>query len=200
MNLRLNLSDEHQKRNNKNINTFHKRKDLLDTPYVNGVKSVDGRKDGIRPLNQEEKDWLDKFNNEFVNGNFNKDKTDLHYSLIKKNEQKLARAKEALKRVNEKMAKKLKRGVFKTLPSRERAYYRAYRKRLVERKEALKRKIFELDFIKKSYQSDNQRYLDPLNYKGYRSINILDINVPDMENGEKSEEYILSKLQQKYDL
>lgn len=195
----MNLSDE-RKRNNKNINTFNKRKELLDTPYVNGVKSVDGRNEGIRALSKEEKDWLDKFNDEFVNGNFSKDKTDLHYSLIKKNEQKLARAKDALKRVNEKISKKLKRGVFKTLPSRERAYYRAYRKRLTERKEALKRKIFELDFIKRSYQSDNQRYTDPLNYKGYRSINILDISIPDMENGEKSEEYILSKLQQKYNL
>ena len=35
-----------------------------DTPYMEGVESITGSGQGIRPLNEEERDWLEKFNND----------------------------------------------------------------------------------------------------------------------------------------
>jgi len=52
----------------KNLNT-KRRQDYLDNIfYVDGVKSVDRtqKEDGIRALNADEKEWLNRFNKEFL--------------------------------------------------------------------------------------------------------------------------------------
>lgn len=46
------------------------RRDYINTHYVNGVKSVTGKGEGIRGLNDEEKEWLNKFYGEYVNASF----------------------------------------------------------------------------------------------------------------------------------
>ena len=48
------------------------REDFLDCPYVNGVKNKDGST-AIRSMTDEEKDWLNKFNEETVVASFSKD-------------------------------------------------------------------------------------------------------------------------------
>ena len=44
------------------------RKDFIEADYVDGVKGIDGGY-GIRPLNEEEKDWLNKYYKEVINTN-----------------------------------------------------------------------------------------------------------------------------------
>jgi len=61
----------------KNLNT-KRRQDYLDNIfYVEGVKSVDRtqKEDGIRALNDDEKEWLNTFNKEFYGASFEKDDT-----------------------------------------------------------------------------------------------------------------------------
>lgn len=47
------------------------RQDYIDTHYINGVDSVTGEGKGLRPLNEEELDWLNKFYGEYVNASVN---------------------------------------------------------------------------------------------------------------------------------
>lgn len=56
-----------------NLN-IKRRQDYLDNiHYVDGVKSVDGKSEGIRGLNPDEKEWLNKFNKEFYGASFEDD-------------------------------------------------------------------------------------------------------------------------------
>lgn len=59
----------------KNLNTKRRRDYLDNIYYVEGVESVDSKnKDlGIRGLNDEEKQWLNRFNKEFYGASFDKD-------------------------------------------------------------------------------------------------------------------------------
>lgn len=50
---------------NKSVN-LKIRSDYIEPGYVNGVRSVDGSGEGIRPLNEEELEWLNKFYSEYV--------------------------------------------------------------------------------------------------------------------------------------
>ena len=65
----------------KSLNT-KRRQDYIDNIYyVEGVESVDYKSDdlGIRKLNEEEKDWLNRFNKEYYGASFDKvDNNNLH--------------------------------------------------------------------------------------------------------------------------
>lgn len=51
--------------------TIKRRREFLETEYVNGVTNKDGEM-VIRPLNDEEKEWLDQFYKETLNTSFSK--------------------------------------------------------------------------------------------------------------------------------
>jgi hypothetical protein len=56
-----------------NLNT-KRRQDYLDNIYyVEGVKSVDGVSEGIRGLDDSEKEWLNRFNKEYYGASFEED-------------------------------------------------------------------------------------------------------------------------------
>jgi hypothetical protein len=59
----------------RNRNLKHRR-DYIETHYIDGMESITGKGEGIRPLTPEEKDWLDKFYGEFVNASVSHDDYD----------------------------------------------------------------------------------------------------------------------------
>jgi hypothetical protein len=65
---------------NKSLNTKLRRDYLDNTYYVDGVKKKDEYV--IRPLNDDEKEWLNKFNGEYYGASFDKDdENNLHKNL-----------------------------------------------------------------------------------------------------------------------
>jgi hypothetical protein len=60
------------------------RRDYLDNIYyVDGVVDDKSKEEVIRPLNREEKEWLDKFNKEFYGASFEKDDNEnLHQNKV----------------------------------------------------------------------------------------------------------------------
>jgi len=50
---------------------------FIETDYINGVKNDHGRQ-VLRPLTEEEKEWLNKFYDETVNANFKRDGSDFY--------------------------------------------------------------------------------------------------------------------------
>ena len=69
---------------NPNYNTKI-RKLYIEPDYVNGVQDKDGNM-VIRPLNDEEKAWLNKFYEEFIITSFKKDGSDFHENKEKQRE------------------------------------------------------------------------------------------------------------------
>lgn len=47
------------------------RQDYMDVHFINGVKSITGKGQGIRPLTPEEKDWYNSFYGEYYNASVN---------------------------------------------------------------------------------------------------------------------------------
>lgn len=47
------------------------RQDYMDVHFLNGVESVTGEGQGLRPLTEEEKDWLNEFYGEYYNASVN---------------------------------------------------------------------------------------------------------------------------------
>lgn len=82
----------------KELNTKRRRDYLDNTYYIDGVESVDYSSDdgGIRPLNEEERAWLNKFNSEYYGASFSKnDKNNLHQTKASK--KKLDKIKKEIK-------------------------------------------------------------------------------------------------------
>lgn len=66
----------------RNLNLKSRRDYTTHHVYINGVKSVTGDDDGIRPLNDEELKWLNKFEGEYTNASVSqKDKQRLKNQL-----------------------------------------------------------------------------------------------------------------------
>ena len=57
--------------------------------YVNGIYDSNG-KELIRPMTQEEKDFLNKFQQEYYYGKLSEDETDLHYNLIQSTKEEVS--------------------------------------------------------------------------------------------------------------
>lgn len=73
------------------------RKEFIETPYLQGVKDNDGNT-VIRPLNQEEADWLNNFYKEYVHSTF---VTDKESNTLFKKAKRLSKSKENLKYLQE---------------------------------------------------------------------------------------------------
>lgn len=73
-------------------------RELGEVDYIDGVKGI---QDGIRALNKEELDFLNRFNNEFVRGNFENNKKNIHKELIAENKEKVTELRQKIKEVKE---------------------------------------------------------------------------------------------------
>lgn len=136
---------------------YNKRKDLSYAPYTNGVVDENGEQ-VIRPLTSEEKEFLDKFNKEFVNASFNNDETDLHYKLIKANASKVATLKKEFKRIS-KEVRKWDNG-YREMNGQERADYKEYRKALFIKKNQILEELEKVDYKKVIEASNYNRGVD----------------------------------------
>jgi hypothetical protein len=73
------------------------RKDFIETPYLQGVQNNEGDL-VIRPLNQEEVDWLNNFYKEYVHSTFT---TDKESTFLFKKAKRMSRSKQNLKYLEE---------------------------------------------------------------------------------------------------
>jgi len=142
--------------------SYNKRKDLAFAPYVDGVYNEDGEM-VIRPLNEEEKAFYDKFNNEFVNASFNNDSTDLHHALIKANAKKVKSLKKELKRIS-KEVRKADNG-YREMDSQQRIDYKEYRKTLFIKKNKILEELQKIDYKKVIEANNYSRGVDISNSK-----------------------------------
>lgn len=79
-----------------------KRKEARYSPYTKGVKNDYGET-VIRPMTNEEKQFLEKFNQEFVDNNFTE--TNLHDDLIEKSAKEVASIKKQLNKLKSEFKK-----------------------------------------------------------------------------------------------
>jgi phage tail tube protein FII len=124
------------------------RRDYLPYSYHNGVESISGDKtEGIRAMNNEERDWLNQFNKEFVGA-----------SLSKNNDKNLHKVTdEQLKRVAE--LKKDIRKVKNTIKRME-ASTKKYSEEIKEeyrKLHLLEEERVEIDYSKQIYDANNDR-------------------------------------------
>lgn len=115
-----------------------KNKDHLNSPYKDGILNSDGEM-AIRPLTEEERNWLDKFNNEYIKATFNNDETDVHHNLIKENEKKVLKLKKQLKNVSKKL--RVCNAGYRTMNSEEREVHKNNIKALLLRKNEIKEQL-----------------------------------------------------------
>ena len=152
--------------------TFEKRKDLLEDDYINGVVGVDG-KIAIRPLNQEEKEFLEKFNNEYVNANASGKKGEIHYELIKKSKRKVSKIKKEIKEISTEL--RVINNGYREMNSEQREAYKAKRKALIARKTLLVGRLEEIDVLGNIRRNNYARSCDISNFKKFVS-NISDVS------------------------
>lgn len=144
--------------------TFEKRKDLLEEDYINGVVGVDG-KVAIRPLNEEERAFLDKFNDEYVHANARGKKGEIHYELIKKSKRKVNKIKKEIKEISKKL-RVLNNG-YRLMNSEERRTYKEERRNLIARKSFLTEKLKEVDYLGNIRKNNYARSCDVSNFKKF---------------------------------
>lgn len=173
----------------KQTSTFEKRKNVTENSYINGVLSSDKTTYVIRPLNKEEKEFLEKFNKEYGEGRFNDDETDLHYDLIVKHEEEVTK----LKKEKVKLGKRIKEiksfSGWRKMNSEERKDHKA---KLEERNEEIRQivirryqiaeRLAEIDIKGSIYKDDKNRSHDPLNFKNrlvYLSDLVEELNCSD---------------------
>lgn len=172
--------------------SYRKRKDLKFAPYTNGVKNQDGE-EVIRPLNEDELEFLAKFDKEFVDASFNNDSSDLHYKMIKDNAKEVKRLKKAVKQVSAEV-RKVDNG-YREMNGEERIKYKEYRKELFIKKNELVAQLEKVN-IKGSIEANNySRSTDVSNSLRTTTIGDLssgnfvlrDGNFTDLKNASESE-------------
>lgn len=169
----------------KQKSTYEKRKEILDTPYKNGVKSVTGEGLGIRAMTQDEIDFINQFNKEFGCANISYDKPGLHEELMEKNTPKIDSIKEEIKELKDELGKirYMKSGPpLKTMRKTE-------LKREINRKiKDLEDELLEVDVIKSIRHDNYTRSCDPLNYHKSH-INIVDMVPPTFRSNDSESSY-----------
>ena len=150
---------------------YNRKKELIGKSYVNGIKDESGNY-AIRPLNEEEVAFLEKFNDEFVSGNFNKDKTDLHYPLIKKNRKQVRLLSIELVKVSKELLSDT--SGWREMSGPERKAFRKRKKRLYLKKVAIQEKLLDIDIIHTVYKDNYARGVDVSNYPK-RTVHISDL-------------------------
>ncbi len=160
-------------------------RELNNNPYVEGVIGVDGKM-AIRPLNDEEFEFLKKFNDEFVEGNFKRDSTDLHYNLIQENENEVKELKERIKELGIKLREN---NGYRMLNDRK--AYSKYKKNLYKERQSLIEKLKEVDVIGNITNAKYARRVDLMAYtgKGERTVAISDL----FNQGSKNTKYTNSE-------
>lgn len=125
---------------NKNLKL---RRDYINTHYINGMESItNSKEEGIRPLTDEEKDYLNSFYGEYVNASFT-DKPLMKTS--KKNQNKIKTLKKEMEDLENKISK--------LDPIKDMKERNPLSRRLV----GIKSEIVELDAKKDSYNRNNAR-------------------------------------------
>jgi hypothetical protein len=169
----------------KQKSTYEKRREILDTPYKNGVKSVTGEGLGIRAMTEEEIKILDQFNKEFGCANISYDKPGLHAELMERNSPKIELIENQIKELKVELnnIKYVKSGPpLKTMRKTE-------LKREINRKiQELEGELLELDVIKSIRHDNYTRSCDPLNYSKAH-INIVDMVPPTFRSNDSESNY-----------
>lgn len=146
----------------------------MHTPYIDGVTNQDGEQ-VIRPLSKEEKEFINKFDNEFGNAAFNNDPTDLHYKLIQDNKSEVKRLKLKLKKVSAEI-RKFTHGEgngYREMSSEERLDYKEYQKNLFLKKNDIAQQLEKVNVRGNIDNSKNGRRKDVSNSS--RTSNISDL-------------------------
>lgn len=150
---------------------YNRKKELIGKSYVNGIKDEDGNY-AIRPLNEEEKAFLEKFNEEFVTANFNKDKTDVHYPLIKKNRKEVRLLRQTLDKISQELRNDT--SGWRDMNSVDRKAFRKKKKKLYLKKVAIEEKLQDFDIIGTANKNNYARGVDVSNYPK-RTVKIADL-------------------------
>lgn len=146
---------------------------LNENPYVNGIVGIDG-KEVIRPLNTEEFEFLEKFNSEFVQGNFERDENDrltennLHYNIVNGTEESVAALKAEIKALSEKLKET---NGYREMNDRK-AYWK-YKKGLYKDYVKLVEELESVDIVNNIYKDDYARRTDLMAYVGKNEITVL---------------------------
>lgn len=151
-------------------------RELRSNPYTEGVVNFDGEI-VIRPLNNEEFEWLEKFNNEFVEGNFikneNKEITEenLHYKLIVESEALVVDLKAQIKEINTKL---METNGYRHMNDRK-SYFK-YKKNLYKQREKLKEQLESVNITGNIYNNNWAKRFDVMAYVGnsQRTVRITD--------------------------
>lgn len=165
-------------------------RELNDNPYVDGIVGIDGNV-AIRALSNEEFEFLDKFNNEFVEGNFERDmegnltETNLHFGLVNGTEDSITALKAEIKEVADKLSD-VNNG-YREMTDRK-SYWK-YKKNLYKTLEKLKGQLKETDITGNIYKDKYARRNDLMTYVGKeeRTVLITDLfHKDDYANNEES--------------
>lgn len=151
-------------------------RELNSNPYTKGVTGVDGNV-AIRALTEEELAYLEKFNNEFVEGNFERDdegnvnENNLHYNLINESEERVKVIKEQIKELGVKLRET---NDYRTMHDRK-AYWK-YKKNLYKEREKLKDQLNEINIVGNINGSKYARRNDVMAYTGVgeKTVHVLD--------------------------
>lgn len=152
----------------KKKSTYEKRKEARYNPYIDGVKNEYGE-EVIRPLTQQEKEILEKFNQEFVDASFTDN--NLHDCLIEENKNKLRNLRRRLKKAKDKIAK-LRLTGYTNSSGEERVRIKNGKierdselNRWIKRYYDISNEIYNLDIKYQIHRSNNMRSLDVMNFK-----------------------------------
>lgn len=164
-------------------------RELNDNPYVNGIVGIDGKL-AIRPLSDEEFNFLEKFNDEFVEGNFERDangnitESNLHYNLVTGTEDFILSLKAEIKVIADKL---IETNGYREMNDRK-AYWK-YKKNLYKQREKLKEQLKDIDLVGNTNRDKYARREDLMAYvgKNERTVLITD-NFPHLKYNTDEEE------------
>lgn len=169
-------------------------REIIESPYINGIEGIDGNL-AIRPLTDEEFAFLEKFNSEFVQGNFERDdsgnitENNLHYDLVNGTEEYITSLKANIKEIKDKLSEN---NNYREMNDRK-AYWK-YKKNLYKEYSKLKEELESINIIGEIYNDNYARRNDAMTYvgKGERTVLVSD-NFPNMhysQNEQSLFEYI----------
>jgi hypothetical protein len=128
----------------------------------------------IRPLTDSEFKFLEKFNSEFVQGNFERDdngditENNLHYNMVNGTESSIKNLRDEIKIIREKLNET---NGYRQINDRK-AYWK-YKKNLYKQYTKLKDELLEIDIVKCIYNSNYARRNDLMSYVGKEERTVL---------------------------
>jgi len=168
------------KRTNKKSN-YERKKDLLESSYVDGAICPIKGKVVIRPLTEEEAAWLNKFNDEFVNTNISKNQPNLHDPLIAQNKARVQALKAEIKVISEELkSEKETYSGWRTMNFEQRQEFSKYKKELYIKKAELTEELESCDIVGNIYRNNYARGMDISNYTT-RTVKIADLERSNFE-------------------